>query len=364
MYYFDYNATTPVLPEVFEALKPYFCEKWGNPSASYSFGDIAAEAVEEARSQVAGLIGAQSDEIFFTSCATESNQTIVNGTGGCILCSTVEHSSINDLVKVREAALLVSVNELGELDLDQLDLYLTLHDVKLVSVMWANNETGVISPVAEIARLCRAHDVLFHSDAVQAAGKVSVDVSEIDVDYLSLSAHKIYGPKGIGALYVRDGSPFKSMLMGSQEKSKRGGTESVPLVVGFGKAAAIAKKEMSERVDASKAMRDMLECGILEQVPGAYVNGATDRRLPNTSNIGFRGHDSDILIKLLERQDVMVSTGSACKSSAITPSHVLTAMGRSHDDANEAIRFSVSHLTTKAEVDHVVSTIAEVVGSL
>jgi cysteine desulfurase len=364
MFYFDYNATTPVLPSVFEEMKPYFCEKWGNPSASYSFGSLASNAVEEAREKVARLIGAQPSEIFFTGSATESNQTVLHGVSGSIISSTVEHSSINDYIKSRGNVRFAPVNSLGEVDLEQLDSLLCQEKAELVSVILANNETGVISPVKEISDLCQKYEVLFHSDAVQAVGKTAIDVTKIDVDYLSLSAHKIYGPKGVGALYVREGAPYKPFLVGSQEKTRRGGTEAVPLVVGFGVAAELAAKELAIRTKLTKQMRDMLENGILQSIPDAYLNGLSRNRLPNTSNIGFRGMDSEVVIQLLGNLEIMVSNGSACKSSAITPSHVLTAMGKSHDEANEAIRFSVSHLTTKTEVEHVVSSLARIVKSV
>jgi len=350
MIYLDHNATTPVLPEVLEAMIPFFCEQWANPSAPYPFAKRVADAIEEARIHVASLIGAQPKEVVFTSCATESNQAILHGTEEKIAISTVEHGSISDFLRERNKVHLIPVDSGGRLDLAVLDSVLGKLQTTLVSVIWANNETGVISPIEEIASLCEKHGVLFHSDAVQAAGKIAVDVAQTDVDYLSLSAHKIYGPKGIGALYVREGSPYTPLLVGSQERGLRGGTESVPLIIGFGKAAELAKNQLNERKNHTKLMRDTLENSILQQISGTYLNGDKTCRLPNTANIGFKGIDSDTFIQLLSNQGVMVSNGSACKSKAITPSQVLKAMGKTHEEASEAIRFSLSHLTLENDI--------------
>jgi cysteine desulfurase len=364
MIYLDYNATTPVLREVLEAMIPFFCEQWANPSAPYLFAKKAADAIEEARSHVAMLIGAQPNEIAFTSCATESNQTILHGTDGEVVISTVEHSSISEFLKGRNNGHLVPVDAGGRLDLEVLDSILGKRQIKLVSVIWANNETGVISPIEGIAESCRNHSVLFHSDAVQAVGKIAVNVEQAGVDYLSLGAHKIYGPKGIGALYVREGSPYKPLLVGSQERGLRGGTESVPLIIGFGKAAELAKNQLNTRMNHTKQMRDILENSILRQIPDTYLNGDKTGRLPNTANIGFKGIDSDTFIQLLSNQGVMVSNGSACKANAITPSHVMTAMGKTHDEANEAIRFSLSHLTQENDIYSTLSILKTLAESL
>ncbi len=364
MIYLDYNATTPVLPEVRESMLPFFCELWGNPSNPYPFAKKAADAIEEARAHIALLIGAQPEEIVFTSCATESNQTILYGTGGEIAASTVEHSSINKFLKRRETAHSIPVDSSGRLDLEALNYILGKLQIKLVSVIWANNETGVISPVEEIAELCKKYGVLFLSDAVQAAGKIEIDVEQVGIDYLSISAHKIYGPKGIGALYVREGSSYKPLLVGSQERGLRGGTESVPLIVGFGKAAELAKKNLTTRADHTREIRNLLEQRVLQEIPCAMINGDTKYRLPNTTNIGLRGIDSEILVQLMGNQGIMISNGSACKSSAITPSHVLQSMGKSHEEASEAVRFSVSHLTTEQDIDAMLEALKTVVASL
>lgn len=364
MVYVDFNATTPVLPEVLDTMHPFFFGQWANPSSPYPFAREAADSIEKARVQVAMLIGAQPEEILFTSCATESNQTVLYGGAGTIATSTVEHSSINEFLKGRDDVLFIPVDSKGLLDLNKLDSVLSEKQVGLVSVIWANNETGVISPIHEIAELCKKHSVLFHSDAVQAAGKINIDVDAMGVDFLSLSAHKIYGPKGIGALYIRDGSPFKPLLVGAQENGRRGGTESVPLIVGFSKAAELATTELVQRASQTAQVRDLLEQNILKNCPDSTVNGSTEHRLPNTTNIHFPGVDSDMLVQLLGKQGVMVSSGSACKSSAITPSHVLQAMGQPYEKAGEAIRFSVSHLTTEQEINGVLEILIPTVASL
>lgn len=358
MIYLDYNSTTPVLPEVFQAMEPYFCKNWGNPSSPYSFGKEAANAIEKARSQVASLIGAESDEIFFTSCATESNQTVLNSFSR-VSTSAVEHSSIRDYLLNREKPRFIPVDNLGNINLMALEEHLDSEKPELLSIIWANNETGNISPIEDIGAICKKRDILFHSDAVQAAGKIGIDVNSTTVDFLSLSSHKIYGPKGIGALHIKKGINCKPLLVGSQEKGFRGGTESVPLIVGFGKAAELAKEHLASRAIHLAQMRDLLEKMIIQNIPGTYINGSPKNRLPNTSNIGFKGLDSEPLAIMLGNKDIMVSTGSACKSKAITPSHVLLAMGRDHSQANEAIRFSVSHLNTEAEITTAIQILNE-----
>ena len=357
MIYLDYNATTPVLPEVMNSMTPFFLKQWGNPSAVYPFGENAANAIENARQQVANLIGADAKEILFTSGATESNQTILARTTGSILTSSVEHSSINDFIKTRDQTISIPVDTNGLIDLNYLDSELNKNKIGLVSCIWANNETGVISPIQEVSEICNKHGVLFHSDAVQAVGKIPIDVSKTPVNYLSLSAHKFFGPKGIGAIYIRKGSPFHPLVFGTQEEGKRGGTEAVPLIVGFGKAAELAKKELKQRSEIMCNMRNILEKFILETIPSAYINGDQHNRLPNTLNIGIPNVDSDMIVQLLGREGIMISNGSACKSQAITPSHVLLAMGRSYEQANEALRFSVSHLTTEQEIKELTNKI-------
>lgn len=369
MIYLDYNATTPVTVEVFEAMKPYFCEEWANPSSPYAFSARPSAAIEKARNQVASLIGALPEEIIFTSCATESNQTILqsllaNSDQQIIVTSAVEHNSILEPLKDLANIHILSVNQAGLIDLNELEMICSRQRVALVSIIWANNETGVISDIQAVAEICRKYNILLHTDTVQATGKLSLDVRETPIDYLSLSSHKIYGPKGVGATYVRTGAPYKPMITGSQEQARRGGTEAVPLIVGFGEAAEIAAKSLAERITHTKKLRDLFEQNIQQQIPGTYINGSREHRLTNTTNIGFRGIDSDMIIQLLSHQGIMVSNGSACTSSALTPSHVLLAMGRSYEEANEAIRFSVSHLTKEADIHTTVEILRDIVNSI
>ncbi len=369
MIYLDYNATTPVAPAVFDAMKPFFCDEWANPSSSYSFSQKPTNAIENARQQVADLIGAMPEEIVFTSCATESNQTVLqsvikNNPQQKIVTSAVEHNSVLEPLRSHSNTHILSVNQNGFIDIGELENICCKEQVSLVSIIWANNETGVLSDMRSISEICQKYEILLHTDAVQAAGKLDVDVNKMPVDYLSLSGHKMYGPKGVGALYIRADSPHTPLLTGTQENARRGGTESVPLIVGFGMAAELATKELTKRMQHTRKMRDMLEQHIEKQIPNTYVNGDKEHRLPNTTNIGFRGMDSEMLIQLLGNQGIMVSSGSACKSSAITPSHVLLAMGKSHDEAGEAIRFSLSHLTQEADIHSTILTLSNLIQSI
>ncbi|NCC60098.1 MAG: cysteine desulfurase [Verrucomicrobiae bacterium] len=369
MIYLDYNASTPLDPRVFAAMTPFFSEEWANPSSPYEFAKKPATAIEKARNHVAYLIGAQPEEIIFTSGATESNQTILQSVlptnaQQTIVTTSVEHKSVLEALKEVKKVHKLSIDNSGLIDLEELEDICGSEQVTLVSIIWANNETGVISDIQSIAKLCDKYNIPFHTDAVQASGKLKIDVQETPIDYLSLSSYKIFGPKGVGATYVRTGSPYKPMIAGSQEQARRGGTEAVPLIVGFGKAAELAANDLPERIKHTKQVRDLLEQSIQQQIPDTYINGNRERRLTNTTNIGFRGIDSDVLIQLLSREGIMVSNGSACTSSALTPSHVLLAMGKSHDEANEAIRFSLSHITREDEVIRTVETLKDIVTSI
>ena len=371
MIYLDYNATTPVLPEVLEAMLPYFNTKWGNPSSPYLFSKAPSEAIFRARVQVADLIGAQPNEIVFTSCATESNQTaLYNGwhhtPNKKVLMSAVEHSSIIEYQKSYSAAKSHSVNvdDKGFVDLDQLSSYCSQGNISMVSVMWANNETGVVSQIDEISDICQKYDVLFHTDAAQAAGKVIIDLGKTKIDYLSLSSHKFFGPKGIGALYIRHGTTYNPLLIGQQQSGLRGGTEPVAQIVGMGKAAEVAKKLISSHSSKNEKLRNFLEKKILNEIPDSYLNGCLESRLPNTLNISFKGIDANSLVLMLSKQGIYVSNGSACHSSTISPSHVLIAMGKSYEYSNSAIRFSLSHLNKEAEIDEAVCILAKLTKSL
>lgn len=360
MIYFDYNATTPVLPEVLEAMMPYLTTEWGNPSSAYKFGAKVRSVIETAREQVAELIGAQLREVIFTSCATESNNAAIhaalkaNPNKRHIITSAVEHSSVLNycmaLEKEGYRVTYLPVDRNGLLKLA--DLENTIGDeTSVVSLMWANNETGVLFPVKEIAEICRSRGVLYHCDAVQVAGKVEMDVRKLPVDYLSLTGHKFHAPKGIGALYVRRKTPFSPLIYGGhQERNLRGGTESVPLIVGIGKAAELARRHSLDYEKKVRPLRDKLEEGMLSSIPNTELNGHKTQRLANTSNITFRGIESEALLILLDKEGVCASSGSACLADSDEPSHVIKAMKPEGNQSSSMIRFSVGLGTTGAEV--------------
>lgn len=360
--YLDHNATTPVLPEVFEAMKPFFTESWGNPSSSYRFGSELKGVIETARSHVAELIGSRASEVVFTANATESNNSAIhaalkaNPKKRHIVTSQVEHSSVlNYCMALEKGGFRVTylpVDRDGLLKLADLEASLT-DDTAVVSLMWANNETGVLFPVEDIARVCKARGVLLHCDAVQTAGKLPIDVSVLPVDYLSITGHKLGAPKGVGALYIHRKAPFSPYLHGGhQERGQRGGTENVALIVGFGKAAEVAKANISVFEDTVRPLRDSLEEGILSAVPDAELNGHKSKRLPNTSSIAFRGVDSDALLMLLDQEGVCASSGSACLADSQDASHVITAMKPELHDARNTLRLSLG-------MEHTVSSVAE-----
>ena len=358
--YLDYNATTPLLPEVLEAMQPYFSTRWGNPSSAYRFGAQLKLEIDRAREAVAALVAAEVSEIVFTSCATESNNAAMNAALQAhpekrhIVTSMVEHSSVLNFCKTAEKrgyrVTYLGVDSEGLLDLARLSEAIT-GDTALVSLMWANNETGVLFPEEEIAKTCREKGVLFHCDAVQAVGKIPVDVNRVPADYLTISAHKLYGPKGVGALFVKRGAPFEPMLVGGhQEAGRRGGTENVALIAGFGVAAEFANRDLAARGAHVKMLRDKFESEILAIIPGTCVNGARAHRIPNTTNIGFEGIDSEALVVFMDSRGVCVSSGSACLADALAPSHVVLAMTQSVEKAKQTIRFSLSHLTSLTEI--------------
>jgi cysteine desulfurase len=374
MIYFDHNATTPVLPEVFEAMRPYFCDEWGNPSSAYRFGSKLKTFIGSAREQVAGLIGALPEEILFTSCATESNNAAIqavlksNPAKRHIVTSAVEHSSVLNhsqaLEKEGYRVTCLRVNRDGSLNLADLENALT-GQTAVVSLMWANNETGVLFPVQEIAELCRERGVLFHCDAVQAAGKVEMNVRTTQVDYLSLSGHKFYAPKGVGALYVRRNSPFVPFLHGGhQENGLRGGTENVPLIVGLGKAAELASRRLQDFDAKVRPLRDKLETSILTNIADTEVNGRSDLRLANTTNIIFRGVESETLLVLLDQAGICASKGSACLGNSDGPSHVIKAMKPDGVTARESLRFSLGINSTEEEVLFCVDTLVRAVATI
>ena len=338
--YLDHNATTPILPEVLEAMMPYLTTEWGNPSSAYKFGAKLKSVIQTAREQVAELIGAHAMDVIFTSCATESNNAAIaaaleaNPGKRHIVTSQVEHSSVLNYCMALEKTPLLGQEGVGggpyrvtylPVDRDGLlklaDLEAAITDqTALVSLMWANNETGVLFPVERIAEICRARGVLYHCDAVQAAGKVPIDVRKVPADYISLTGHKFHAPKGIGTLYVRRKAPFSPYIYGGhQERNRRGGTESVPLIVGLGKAAELARKHLPDYGKKVRPLRDELEEGILRSVPNTELNGHKTQRLANTTNITFHGIESEALLIMLDKVGVCASSGSACLAGSDEP---------------------------------------------
>ncbi len=374
MIYLDHNATTPVLPEVLEAMMPYLTSEWGNPSSTYKFGSKLKSVIQKAREQVAELIGAQSREIIFTSCGTESNNTAIHAALQAnpgkhhIVTSAVEHSSVLNycmaLEKEGYRVTYLPVDREGLLKFADLEGAIT-DETALVSLMWANNETGVLFPVTEIAQLCRARGVLFHCDAVQIAGKVPINVRTLPVDYLSLTGHKFHAPKGIGALYVRRQAPFKPYLHGGhQEHNLRGGTENVALIVGMGNAAELATNHLSDYDKQVRPLRDSLEDGILKTIPNTELNGHKTQRLANTTNITFHGIESEALLILLDQEGVCASSGSACLADSDEPSHVIKAMKPESAASRQMIRFSLGTSTRKEDITAALSAVKQATATL
>lgn len=370
MIYLDHNATTPVLPEVLESMMPYFTAEWGNPSSSYKFGSKLKIVIERAREQVADLIGAHPMEINFTSCATESNNAAIHGALESnpakrhIITSAVEHSSVlSYCIALEKKGYRVSylpVNRDGLLKLADLENAIT-DGTSVVSLMWANNETGVLFPVKEIAEICRSRGVLYHCDAVQAAGKIEMDVRKLPVDYLSLTGHKFHAPKGIGALYVRHKTPFSPLLYGGhQERNMRGGTESVPLIVGIGKAAELARRYAPDYEKKVRPSRDKLEEGILSSVSNTELNGHKIQRLANTTNITFHGIESEALLILLDQEGICASSGSACLADSDEPSHVIKAMKPAAAVSRQMIRFSLGNTNLDTDIKATLNAVQRV----
>lgn len=375
--YMDNNATTRVAPEVLEAMLPYLSEYYGNPSSMHTFGGQVGMAIQEARRQVAALLGAEPGEITFTSCGTESDSTAILSALQAfpekrhIVTTRVEHPAVKSLCenldrltghKHRVTRLKVAGD--GTLDLAEYAAALT-EDTAIVSVMWANNETGVIFPIAEMARMARERGILFHTDAVQAVGKVPINLKELEVDFLSLSGHKLHAPKGVGVLYVRRGTLFVPFLLGGhQEKGRRGGTENVASIVALGRACDLAAEKMKDENTRVKALRDRLEEGLLAAIPQSMLNGHKTERLPNTSNISFEYVEGEAILLHMNRYNICASSGSACTSGSLEPSHVLRAMGVPFTAAHGSIRYSLSIYNTEEEVDFVLEKMPEIIASL
>ncbi len=365
--YLDHNATTPVLPEVFDAMKPFLTERWGNPSSSYRFGSELKGIVETARDHVATLIGARPGEILFTGNATEANNTAIhsalkaNPRKRHVITSQVEHSSVlNHCMTLEKEGCRVTylpVDRDGLLKLADLESAIT-DDTAVVSLMWANNETGVLFPVEDIAQICRSRGVLFHCDAVQVVGKLPVDVDVIPTDYLSIAGHKLGASKGVGALYVRRKTPFFPLIHGGhQERGRRGGTECVPLIVGLGKAAELALKHLPDYDATVRPLRDMLEHGVLASIPNSELNGHPALRLANTTNITFHGIESEALLILLDQEGICASSGSACLADSDEPSHVVKAMKPDSTASRQMIRFSLGLENTMQEVEETITAV-------
>ena len=370
--YLDNNATTPVLPEVFEAMRPYFGEQFGNASSIHHHGQQTRAAVEDARESVAALLGCRGSEIVFTSGGTEADNLAIAGLVGAgdhVITSSIEHHAVllacKHLEEIGVEVTVLPVDSRSVVDPDEVRRALR-PSTKLISVMMANNETGVLQPVEEIGRIAAEAGVCFHTDAVQAAGKVEIDVERIGCDALSISGHKIHAPQGVGALCVRKGLRLQPLFYGGRhERSRRAGTENVPGIVGLGKAAQIAKEAL-DRSDDKKmaAMRDRLQQGILAQVEDAAVSGDGAARVPNTANIHFDHIDGEAMVIALDLKGVAVSTGAACSSGAIEPSHVLVAMGLRPDQARASIRFSLGKQTVAEDIDIALALVPETVARL
>ena len=372
--YFDNNATTAIAPEVREAILPYLGEFYGNPSSMHTFGGQVADAVESARETMANLLGASPDEIIFTSCGSESDNAAIwsaiqtQPEKRHLITTRVEHPAILSVMQHWERqgyrVTYLGVDNKGRLDLDEYAAALT-PDTALASIMFANNEVGNIYPIQRMAEMAKEKDVLFHTDAVQAVGKTPIDLAHLPADMLSLSGHKLHAPKGIGVLYVRKGVRFRPFLRGGhQEKGRRAGTENVPYIVGLGAAAKLAADHMQEERVNVALLRDRLEQGLLERIPDCMVNGDVENRLPNTTNIAFKNVEGEAILLMLDRLGVCASSGSACTSGSLEPSHVLRAMGVPFTYAHGSIRLSLSRYSTQEEVDFVIENFPGVIETL
>ena len=379
--YLDNNATTAVAPEVFEAMKPYFCERYGNPSSIHRFGGSVAADIENARRQVADLLGATyrdkdncATEIIFTSCGTESDNAAINAALNAmpdrkkVVTTAVEHPAIlhycEELTRKGIEVVIIGVDGQGKLDMTALKNAVD-SNTAIVSAMWGNNETGTIFPVAEIAAIAHAQGAYFHTDAVQAAGKVKIDVQEVNADFLSISGHKLHAPKGVGALFVRRGIIFTPLICGGhQERSRRGGTENVTSIIGLGKACEIAREKLQEEYDYLKGMRDAFEAKVAAAIPRIRINGDLANRLPGTSSISFECIEGESILMLLDMFGICASSGSACTTGSLEPSHVLRAMGIPYSAAHGTVRFSLSRYNTSEELDFVVEKLPAIIARL
>jgi cysteine desulfurase len=375
MIYMDHSATSPVDPEVFEAMKPYFTDSFGNASTLYSLGRDARKAMESAREEVALIIGAETKDIIFTSGGTESDNIAIKGTayklknkGNHIITSDIEHPAVDETCKYLEKngfeVTYLPVYEDGIVKVSDLEAAITDKTI-LITVMHANNEIGTIQPIAEIGKIARERGIYFHTDAVQTVGKIPVDVKELKVDMLSLSSHKLYGPKGVGALYVRKGVRIEPIIHGGgHERGIRPGTENVAGIVGLGKACSLARENLERDAKKLRGLRDRLIEGVLEQNEDSYLNGHRTKRLPNNANFRFTGIEGESLILHLDSKGIASSTGSACSSTKLEPSHVLMAIGLEEVEAHGSLRISLGHENTEEDIDFTLTAIKEVVDKL
>ena len=373
--YFDHNATTPVLPEVFDAMVPYLKELWGNPSSIHWAGRGTRKAVDEARDRVCALLNCAPLELIFTSSGTEGDNHAIKGIafskkdkGNHIITTKVEHPAVLNTCKYLSKegfdVTYLDVDADGMIDLDALKAAITDKTI-LITIMYANNETGVIFPIPEIGEIARERGVTFHTDAVQAAGKLPIDLKTLNADLLTISGHKLYGPKGVGALFARRGVRLTPLIHGGHhERNRRGGTENVAGIIGFGKACEIALADMDHEITHLKALRDRLEKGILEKVDHVKINGAVDRRLPNTSNISYEFVEGESLLLSLDMKGVAASSGSACTSGSLEPSHVLLAMSLSHEMSHGSVRISLGKSNTEQEIDYLIEIMPPIVARM
>jgi cysteine desulfurase len=372
--YFDNNATTKVAEEVLEEMKPLFCELYGNPSSMHTFGGQLARKIRRAREQVASLLGCDPAEIIFTSGGTESDNAAIKSSLASaqdkrkVITTRVEHPAVlaacRDLENHGYSVIELFVDKEGRIDLDELEKKLD-DDTALVTIMYANNETGVIFPIDKIADMVTGRGVAFHTDAVQAVGKIPLNLAKSNIDLLSLSGHKLHGPKGVGILYVRKGTRLAPFIVGGhQEAGRRAGTENVPGIVGLGKACELAAQNLKEENSKVKSLRDKLENAILKECPDSRLNGDKENRLPNTSNISFEYIEGEAILLMLDKFGICASSGSACTSGSLEPSHVLRAMGVPFTSAHGSVRFSLSRYNTEAEVDYVIEKMPPIINKL
>ncbi len=372
--YADNNATTQIAPSVLNEMLPYLKEYYGNPSSMHTFGGQVGKKIQEARAQTASLLNAAPEEILFTSCGTESDSTAIraaimsNPSKKHIVTTRVEHPAVKNLceqlAKEGFRITFVPVDQNGALDIDFLYQSLT-DDTAIVSIMWANNETGVIFPVEEITSVVKGKGIAFHTDAVQAVGKIPIDLKNSDIDMLSLSGHKIHAPKGIGALYIRKGTKFSPFLIGGhQEKGRRGGTENVASIIGLGAASKLSQELMTKENTDVKTLRDTLEKGLLKKIDHSFVNGAKEKRLPNTTSIAFEYVEGEAILLMMDQFGICASSGSACTSGSLEPSHVLRAMGVPFTAAHGTIRFSLSTYNTMDEVNYIIEKLPPIIKTL